>query len=366
MKIKEIKVYQVDLPFTREYKLSGGRVWRSLDSTVVSLETESGLTGWGESCPWGSNYVVGFAEGVRAGLGVLASHLIGVNGHEIELVNHIMDHQLLGHFYLKSAIDLACWDLLGKKADLPVYQLLGGRFNDTFDIIVVLPNDSPDAMLELANQYRDLGYRRLSCKITGNISMDVEIIQKILTSTRDGETVLVDANKGYNVSDALRLIEQTRKFDYVLEQPCATYEECAQIAKRTSRSISLDEALDGVGIIFRVLADKSAEMMNIKIGKFGGITKSKKIIDVCREAGISVTIQQDGGSNIANAAIIHLAMATPPKFLHSAWDSREFLNVTTADGNPKIKDGKNSAPDTPGLGIEPRKEILGKPIAVYR
>ena len=212
----------------------------------------------------------------------------------------------------------------------------------------------------------DKGYKRLSCKITGNISTDVEIIRKVLTSTREDEAVLIDANKGYNVADALRLISQTREFDYVFEQPCDTYEECAQIAKRTSRPIAFDEVLDGMGIIFRVLSDKSAELMNIKIGKLGGITKSKKIIDVCREAGLAVTIQQDGGSNIANAAIIHLATATPPKFLHSAWDSTEVLGVTIADGNPEIKNGKNSAPDTPGLGIEPRMDVLGEPIAVYK
>jgi L-alanine-DL-glutamate epimerase-like enolase superfamily enzyme len=128
MKIARILAYQVTLPLAKPYSLSGGRlVFEELDSTVVSIETDNGLVGWGEGCPWGSTYLPAFGRGIRAGLEEIAPQLLGLDPRRLDVVNRAMDKALPGHPYIKSALDVACWDLLGKSAGLPVVELLGGR-----------------------------------------------------------------------------------------------------------------------------------------------------------------------------------------------------------------------------------------------
>ncbi len=127
MKIARIAAYRVELPLVEGcYKWSGGKSVSVFDSTVVEVETECGLVGYGEVCPLGPFYLPAYAAGVRAGLQEVAPYLIGYDPRELMKLNHRMDAALKGHPYVKSGIDIACWDLLGKHTKLPVCQLLGG------------------------------------------------------------------------------------------------------------------------------------------------------------------------------------------------------------------------------------------------
>src|SRR5215468_9922836 len=115
MKIKRIRAYQVDLPLHEgSYKWSGGKSVTVFDSTIVGVETDGGLVGYGEVCPLGPFYLPAYAEGVRAGLKELGPHLIGLDPREPAALNARMDAALKGHPYVKSGIDIACWDILGR------------------------------------------------------------------------------------------------------------------------------------------------------------------------------------------------------------------------------------------------------------
>src|SRR5439155_7135372 len=133
MKITRILAYRVDLPLHEgSYKWSGGKSVSVFDSTVVAVETDAGITGYGEVCPLGPFYLPAYAAGVRAGIGELAPHLIGRDPTQIGLLNRHMDAALKGHAYVKSAIDIACWDLLGHATGRSVCDLLGGRYGEDF------------------------------------------------------------------------------------------------------------------------------------------------------------------------------------------------------------------------------------------
>ena len=121
------------LPLERPYRLSGGRLrFESLDSTVVGVETDDGIVGWGEGCPWGATYLPAFGGGVRAGLEQIAPQLLGCDPRRVDVINGVMDAALPGHPYVKSALDIACWDILGKAAGLALCELLGGRVDAAF------------------------------------------------------------------------------------------------------------------------------------------------------------------------------------------------------------------------------------------
>ena len=125
MKITRISAYQVDVPI-KPATISHDRVMSVFDITYVRVETDAGIEGWGDSVPWGANFVPAYARGVRSGLDELAPHLIGRDPRMVGAVNDVMDFEMTGHPYVKTALDVACWDILGRSLDAPLHMLLGG------------------------------------------------------------------------------------------------------------------------------------------------------------------------------------------------------------------------------------------------
>ena len=136
MKIERINVYRVDLPLKEgRYAWADGKYVEVFDCTIVEIETDEGVSGYGEVCPLGPFYLPAYGPGARTGIGELAPHLIGADPTKIGKINLIMDTALLGHPYVKSAIDMACWDLLGKQTGLPICDLLGGVVGQPSDAV---------------------------------------------------------------------------------------------------------------------------------------------------------------------------------------------------------------------------------------
>ncbi len=145
MKIVGVSVYQVDLPLHEgRYAWSGGKAVEVFDSTVVRVETDSGVTGHGEVCPLGPAYLPSYAAGARAGIAEIAGDLLGLDPRQLGAVNREMDRSLKGHPYVKSALDMACWDILGQDSGLPLCDLLGGRYQDSVPLYRAISQDTPE------------------------------------------------------------------------------------------------------------------------------------------------------------------------------------------------------------------------------
>ena len=169
MRIARIFAHRVELPLREgSYKWSGGKSVSVFDSTIVGVETDAGLVGYGEVCPLGPFYLPAYAEGVRAGLRELAPHLIGYDPRELLKLNQRMDAALKGHPYVKSGIDIACWDILGQATGLPVCMLLGGRFGESVRLYRAISQESPEQMAAKVAGYRAEGYTRFQLKVGGD------------------------------------------------------------------------------------------------------------------------------------------------------------------------------------------------------
>jgi L-alanine-DL-glutamate epimerase-like enolase superfamily enzyme len=180
LKIKQISVYQVDLPLhEKAYKWSGGNQVEVFDATVVRITTEEGLEGFGENTPLGPSYLPAYAQGTRAGIATLGKSLIGLDPTRLHHINTVMDKALKGHPYVKSAIDMACWDILGKVANLPVCELLGGRFNDNFKLYRAISQDTPERMAKNVEDYIHQGYRIFQLKVGGSPQDDIMRIRAV-------------------------------------------------------------------------------------------------------------------------------------------------------------------------------------------
>src|SRR5881392_3870907 len=180
MKITRIAAYRVELPlYEGSYKWSGGKAVTVFDSTVVAVETDAGVTGYGEVCPLGPFYLPAYASGVRAGIAELGPHLLGEDPLQLQKLNRRMDAALKGHAYVKSGIDMACWDILGKVTGQPVCILLGGRYGDDVGLYRAISQESPEAMAERVAGYRAEGYQRFQLKVGGEPAVDIDRIHAV-------------------------------------------------------------------------------------------------------------------------------------------------------------------------------------------
>jgi len=363
MKITQIIVYQVDLPLHEgSYKWSGGKSVDVFDSTIVAVETDDGHIGYGECCPLGPFYLPAYGAGVRAGIKELGPHLIGQDPLQSGKLNQLMDQCLKGHAYVKSPIDIACWDIKGQVAGMPVCEMLGGRYGDDFVLYRAISQIEPEAMAANVKHYRDEGYRRFQLKVGGNPDEDINRIRLSSGVLESGDKLIADANTGWLMHEAARVVRAVDDIDVYIEQPCETYEECLAIRERTSHPFVLDEVIDGLDILVRGHADRAMDVVNIKISKFGGITKAALARDLCVKLGIAMTLEDSWGGDVTTAAIAHLAHSTPTEYLFTSTDFNSYVTVSTADGAPQRVKGRMSASIKPGLGIQPKMDILGDPV----
>jgi len=363
MKITRIKVFQVDLPLHEgSYQWSGGKSVDVFDSTVVAIETDAGITGHGEVCPLGPFYLPAYAAGARAGIGELGPHLLGENPTRLGPINWLMDHALQGHPYVKSALDMACWDILGQASGQSVCELLGGRFGEDFVLYRAISQQSPEEMALNISSYREEGYRRFQLKVGGNPDEDIQRIHEARAVLEPADKLVADANTGWTMHEAARVVRAVRKVDVYIEQPCRTYEENLATRRRTDLPFVLDETIDSLQSLLRAHADGAMDVVNLKISKLGGLTKLKQARDVCIDLGLAMTIEDSWGGDIVTAAIAALAHSTPPELLFSSTDFNSYVTQSIAEGAPQRQGGRLAASTEPGLGVRPRMDVLGKPV----
>jgi cis-L-3-hydroxyproline dehydratase len=174
--------------------------------------------------------------------------------------------------------------------------------------------------------------------------------------------LIADANTGWLMHEAARVVRGVKDVDVYIEQPCVSYEECLSIRERTDHPFVMDEVIDGMDALLKLHSDRAADVVNIKISKFGGLTKARQARDLCVSLGIAMTIEDSWGGDITTAAIAHLAHSTPTEFLFTSTDFNSYVTVSNAAGAPQRINGRMSASKEPGLGVQPRFEILGDPL----
>jgi len=177
-----------------------------------------------------------------------------------------------------------------------------------------------------------------------------------------GDVLVADANTGWTRAEAARVVAAVSDLDVYIEQPCRSYEECLSIRRRTARPFVLDEVMTGLDMLVRGLADDAMDIINLKISKVGGLTRAKLMRDLCVESGTPMTIEDTWGGDIVTAAIAHLARSTPAAFCFSSTDFNSYGTRDIAEGAPQRVEGCMTAPDAPGLGIEPMVESFGPPV----
>jgi cis-L-3-hydroxyproline dehydratase len=346
------------------YTCSGGRSAKGFDSTIVRLDTDDGLVGWGEMAPLGSFYDPSFAAGAREGLRILAPLVVGLDPRQHAVLTNVVDQHLTGHPYAKSALDMAAWDVAARAAGVPLAEMLGGSHGSTVDLYRSVSQAAPEEMAARAAAYMRDGYRRIQVKVGLDPRDDVARMEAVVDALPAGTVVYADANAGWTPADARLFVRATRHLDYILEQPCADHDANRTVRAMCDRPFVLDESIDSLSSLLRSHADGLIDGITIKIARVGGVGRARLLRDVAVDLGLQVTIEDTGGAQIDTAAIAHLSLSTP---LASRTHTVDFHNwVTVANGRSDLQcvDGTMTAPSDPGLGVEVDEDSLGAPLFV--
>jgi len=363
VKITRVDVFQFQYSIVGgSFSMSGGKRAESQDSTLVKIATDEGIVGWGEQCAFSPNYIAAHGAGARAAIHLLAPGLIGLDPRQTEIVYQRMNDTLMGHPYAKSALDMACWDILGQAAGLPISELLGGTFQPEFPLYCGVELSSPQAMKETCARLFAEGYRRYQLKVGGDWREDVQRVESALESLGGADVVIVDANTYWRQHEATQVVAALDSHPIYMEQPCRTIAECAAVRKRSHRPFILDESLSDIDDIVVARAAEALDAAMLKLSRFGGITKIRQARDLCRHWGLAMTMEDSGGGDVVSAAMAHLSASTPRGALMNGFLINVNVNERIAEGAPVPVNGTATVPTGPGLGIRVNEELLGPPV----
>ena len=366
MHIAEIHVYQVDLPLSgKTYRMSEGS-YTALDSTVVKVISDTGVSGWGETCPVGLTYSPEHALGARAALAQMAPGLIGNPVTGPLSVRRSMDKLLYGHNYAKAALDIAIHDLIGKAHGIRVCDMLGGATSERVMSYYALNVDEPDEVARMAAERIAQGFPRLQIKVGGRpVELDIETIRKVWEVT--GCTRLaVDANRALTTRDVLRIERECADIPFVFEQPCNTMEEIAAIRGQLHHGMYLDENTENLSSVVRAISLGICDGFGLKVTRLGGLGTMATVRDICEARSMPHTCDDNWGGDIIAAACVHIGATVQPRLLEGVWLAEPYMDSHYDTKNPvRIEDGHIQVPTGPGLGVVPDEGVFGEPAASF-
>lgn len=366
MKITRISLWSCPLTSHADYHMAGGKSCLTTESIIVRVDTDTGLSGWGENCPI-PHYLPAYAGGVAPALDYMMPEILGADPVGAEALMAKLNRYLLGHNYAKSVLDMAFWDITAKVAGLPLYSLLGGRRRQSMPVYHSLTCIAPDEMAHMAVEAKQSGVTQFQVKLgaDNNWEADVARISKVREAVGPSLFVYADWNCGAAKLDAMRTARAVAHLDVMLEQPCETINDCASVKKATGLPIKLDESTQTMGDLITASQMDCLDATALKISKFGGLSSARMARDLCTHLGVKMCVEDTWGSDIVTAAALHLGASTAPKFLLNVCDLSSYVGPRLDPASPSRKDGFISPSEKPGLGVTPDMDILGKPQQIW-
>jgi L-alanine-DL-glutamate epimerase-like enolase superfamily enzyme len=322
VQIDAIETYPVRIPLKPECRMVSalGRHDES-QFVLVRLLTDNGIEGAGEATAtvrWSGETVWGVQALIdRAFTPALRGMELDPHRAEecIAAIDTRMDQLAIHNWFAKSAIEMACWDAMGKAAGKPVYDLLGGACRPLaiparFSIGAYDPPRAAARAAELAA----LGFDTLKVKVGGNAEEDIARVRAVRAAIGPDRRLVIDANCGWDVMTAIHCVKQLRDCDLLLvEQPTpdGDYAAIARVRRETGARVMADDMCFNLVHAQELIRNQACDVISIYPGKNGGIRKSRQIASFCESHGVATSIGSNLEFDIATAAMGHLIVATP-------------------------------------------------------
>jgi muconate cycloisomerase len=322
---------------------------------LVRVYTDEGITGLGEvSCTprWSGEDQITAAHFIGT---IFAPLLVGQDPCDIERHTVAMRKALAGNPFTKAAVEMALWDILGKRAGLPLYRLLGGAARSSVPLKWSVSGVEPSRAADIAAWAVEQGFRAMKVKVGIDDAQDVARVREVRRTIGAGVRLGIDANGAWTVAQAVDMIGRLSEFDlWFAEQPVAPgdMEWLAEVRDRVEAPVVADESLYSAHDAMALARAGAADVFSIYVGKAGGIAPAREIAGIAEAAGLGCTIGSNLEMGIGSAAMIHLAMATngiqwPCDIIGPLFYTDDLLTEALA-----IRGGEATAPERPGLGVE--------------
>jgi len=348
MIIKKIEFYPLALERKKRFVIATGSS-KIAHNIAVKVVTDD-LIGWGNACP--SRVTDEDSESVQKALKLFSKRLIGEDATRINKIHSKMDALLSKNPSAKAGIDIALYDLLAKRAHLPLYKLLGGHKKKMLTDMTIGIDDA-EVMVKRAIQYKKEGFKALKIKIGLDVEEDIEKLREIRKAVGDDIKIWVDVNQGYDENKTIDFIKRIRHLNIeFIEQPVKSDDltSLGNITKKSPIPIMVDESVKSPEDCLKIVRNRYANLLNIKLMKCGGINPAIKINNIAERGGLKVMLGCMGESLISIAAALHFALSQK-NVIYGDLDSHFTLKKDVAKGIT-FKNGYLSTSDKDGLGIE--------------
>jgi L-alanine-DL-glutamate epimerase-like enolase superfamily enzyme len=355
MKITRIEAWLVTMPLKEPYAIAYETV-EQVTNVFLRLETNEPITGYGCAAP--DLEVTGETpKGVlRALEDVITPAIKGSDPLRLAMLLERLKPQLKDQPSTLAALDMALYDILGKKSGLPVWRLLGG-FRDRVRTSVTIGILPEKETIERAREWVRKGFKCLKLKGGKDMDSDIERVMKVREAVGKGIELRFDANQGFSVEDTQRFVQETQKANLeLIEQPTPKGEPhlLSRVTQRVPIPVMADESLMTLRDAFRIARRGLADMVNVKLMKVGGISEALQINGVARSAGLEVMVGCMDEAALGIAAGLHFALARP-NVAYADLDGHLDLIGDPSDGAVICRNGVLFATNRPGLGFDPRE-----------
>lgn len=353
MKIKSVTAIPFDLKLKEPFSIANETVDIG-ENVFLKIETDEDITGWGCATPDSITFETKETV-IDCFNKVIKDILIGEDPLRVNYLNDIIEEKVKGNSSLRAGINMAFYDILGKKADMPLYKILGG-YRDKIETSVTIGLNPVDIMVEKAINFVSQGFTCLKVKCGMDADQDIEIVLAIRDAVGPNIKIRLDANEGYTLEKALRVVETLEELGAdveILEQPTPAKYLYAlkEVTAQCTVPIMADETALSLRDSLKAVKMEIADMINIKLMKIGGITNAIKANTYAEIAEIPVMIGCMNESMAAMAAGVHFACAFK-NVKYADLDSALDFQKDIVYGGASYKDGYVIPSEKPGLGIE--------------
>jgi len=359
MVIKQIEIYKAPIKLKEPFIISLGFADQA-ENVFVVIRTDNGASGFGECCPFKT--IIGESIDTAFFVGqYLAEALINKNPLQIDACSLIMNKIIYGNTSIKSAFEMALYDIASQNASLPLYSFLGAKNNRKLVTDYTVSIGDPRKMASDAGRIKKRGFQVIKVKLGDSGPADIERIRLIRETIGPDLPLRIDANQGWNFAEAIETLNALSVFNIQFcEEPIPRwdYMELPEIRKRSPVPIMADESCCDHHDAKRLISLSACDSFNIKLGKSSGISNALKIIALAREAGMKLQIGGFLESRLAFTASAHLAL-TSENIEYCDFDTPLMLTEDPVSGGITYDNtGSITVPDTPGLGATIDENIL--------
>lgn len=365
MRITAVEIIETKIPLNPPYKLSKKYgVVAFTHPTIVKVHTDNGLVGYGETDAW-----VGFTSETPETVATVLRHniapaILGEEATNIRKLHDTMNFIMRENYMAKGTIDMACYDLLGKEAGMPVYRLLGGNLYDSLPIMGAIGGETPEEAAAAALKTKAKGYHSLMVKVGRDPVQDAQCVLAVREAVGAEYPLILDANQGWDLASAKKFISIAEEANPVLFEQALVAEDIegmAELRRSCNVPVSVDESLTSFDCARAIINLNAADVFSVKVCKNGGIKESMRIIELAQNNGINILFNSMLEEGVTQAASLNMALVTKNLYPYGhAYFSPLRLEADITTFSSLIHDGRVFAPTSPGLGVDLLEDVLDR------